>query len=61
MCIHRKWSKWGTPYTGTQPLGDQDVPVVVQQRVCEKCGEIEIMCIWVGTLEGFTPQMRDSR
>lgn len=45
MCIH-KWNKWGLPFTSAEekPMGrfgeHTSVPVVQQERICQKCGAV---------------------
>lgn len=38
MCWH-KWGKWGPLETTT--IAASPVPVMVQRRICEKCGLVD--------------------
>jgi len=53
MCWH-KWSKWSVPYNSvrTEPMGSfgdsKTINVVIQERTCEKCFEVDVKVIREG-------------
>lgn len=60
MCIFHNWSKWSLPFPSTYRkamgnFGDSvTVPVVIQKRVCKKCGKAQVTCVQEGNLEAYT-------